>query len=57
MPATSRSGERLNRRSLMLRLGSPSKSRMTKSLPGVEHLPQVVVAVDPDADHGELALE
>ena len=33
MPAMSRIGDRLKRRSLMLRLGSPSRSTMTKSLP------------------------
>ena len=33
MPATSRSGERLMRRSLAGRAGSPSKSMITKSLP------------------------
>ena len=33
MPATSRKGDALSCRSLMERVGSPSKSTITKSLP------------------------
>ncbi len=45
MPATSRSGERLARRSSKLRAGSPSKSMIRKSLFVQQHLAQMVVAV------------
>ena len=49
MPATSRSGERLRRRSGSERAGSPSKSRTIQSSPRPQHLAEVVVAVV--ADH------
>ena len=45
MPATSRSGECLARRSSSGRDGSPSKSTMTKSCCVEQHLAQVIVAV------------
>ena len=45
MPATSRSGELLRRRSASGRAGSPSKSSTTPVAVRPEHLPEVVVAV------------
>ena len=45
MPATSRSGERLRRRSASGRAGSPSKSRIDPAAGGEQGLAEVVVAV------------
>ena len=48
MPATSRSGERLRRRSSSGRAGSPSKSRTTQPSAAEQRLAEVVVAVVAD---------
>ena len=55
IPATSRSGLRLRRRSGSERAGSPSKSRITQSSSAHERLPEVEVAVV--ADHASDAAE
>lgn len=47
MLATSRSGERFNRRSPSEWAGSPSKSMKTKSLPVKSAWPRMKVAVNP----------